>query len=187
MQPIFTALEENPIIAALRRREALPLAADSPARVVFLLCGDILCVKEDVALLKKAGKRVFVHMDLLGGIGRDAPAVEYMVRQVQPDGIISTRSQVIRLGKEQGIATVQRFFLVDSQSVALAAETAAVSRPDLAEVMPGICPRVIRSLFQQMKTRIIAGGMVEEKGDILAALAAGAVGVSTSKASLWDV
>ena len=56
----------------------------------------------------------------------------------------------------------------------------------MAEIMPGICPRVLRRLAGQMKTDIIARGMIERKGDILAALKAGAKGVSTSSVPLWN-
>ena len=69
----------------------------------------------------------------------------------------------------------------------MTAETAASSRPDFSELMPGICPRVIRALAGRMGAPIIAGGMIETKEDILAALGAGAAGVSTSSAALWEM
>lgn len=185
MNPILDRLDQNPVIAAVRSREEIGRAAASPVEAVFLLCGDILTVKEDVLSLRQAGKLVFVHMDLLGGIGRDAAAMDFLAQTAGPDGIISTRSQMIRCARERGLLTIQRFFLLDSQSAAMTAETAAASRPDLAEIMPGICPRVLKNLSRQMKTPLIAGGMIEEKEDILAALSAGVKGVSTSRAALW--
>lgn len=187
MNPILARLEQNPVIAAVRRREDLPLAAASPAEVIFLLCGELLTIREDVARVRRAGKLALLHIDLLGGIGRDAAAVEFIARHVRPDGLISTRSQLIRCAKERGLLTVQRFFLLDSQSAAMTAETAASSRPDFAELMPGICPRAIRALAGKMGAPIIAGGMIETKEDILAALGAGAAGVSTSSAALWEM
>ena len=186
MNPILARLEQNPVIAAVRRREDIPAAAGSPAEIIFLLCGELLTAGEDIAVLRRAGKMTFIHMDLLHGIGKDAAAVDFLARAVKPDGIISTRSQLIRCGKERGLLTVQRFFLLDSQSAATTAETAALSRPDMAEIMPGICPRVLRRLAGQMKTDIIAGGMIERKEDILAALKGGAKGVSTSSVPLWN-
>ena len=114
MNPILARLEQNPVIAAVRRREDLPLAAASPAEVIFLLCGELLTIREDVARVRRAGKIALLHIDLLGGIGRDAAAVEFIARHVRPDGLISTRSQLIRCAKERGLLTVQRFFLLDS-------------------------------------------------------------------------
>lgn len=182
MKALESRLERNPVIAAVRAAETVEAAAKASPEVVFLLCGDILNVEKLVRRLKEAGKLVLVHMDLLGGIGRDPQAV-------QPDGIISTRSQLIRAAKERGLLTVQRFFLLDSQSVTMAAETAASVRPDMVEVMPGICPRVIRRLSSAEGRRlpVIAGGMIEEKEDIVEALSAGASGVSTSRTELWEL
>ncbi len=187
MNPMLGRLEQNPVIAAVRRREDLAAAAASPAEVVFLLCGELLTIREDVAAVQAAGKLVLLHIDLLGGIGRDAAAVEFIARHVRPDGLISTRSQLIRCARERGLLTVQRFFLLDSQSAATAAETAALSRPDFVELMPGVCLRAVRRLSGQLGAPIIAGGMIETKEDILAALSAGAAGVSTSLAALWEL
>ncbi len=105
----------------------------SPAEVAFLLCGDILNAGALTRQMQKAGKLVLIHMDLLGGIGRDSQAVEYLAQSVRPDGIISTRSQLIRAARDRSLLTVQRFFLLDSQSVAMTAETAAAVRPDMVE------------------------------------------------------
>lgn len=189
MNPILSRLERNPVIAAVRTPTAVKDACGALAEVAFLLCGDILNAGDLVRRLQAAGKLVLIHMDLLGGIGRDSQAVEYLARAVRPDGIISTRSQLIRAGRDRGLLTVQRFFLLDSQSVAMTAETAAAVRPDMVEVMPGICPRVIRRLSSEAGRRlpVIAGGMIEEKEDIVEALSAGASGVSTSRRELWDL
>ena len=185
MNLLLQKLEQNPIIAAVRQRKDYSEAVTSPVETVFLLCGDILSVQEDTQLLRNAGKLVLIHMDLLAGIGKDAAAVEFLSQKVKPDGIISTRTILVKAARERGLLTVQRFFLVDSQSAAVAAETVTNSHPDMVEIMPGICPRVIRSLCHQVRTPIIAGGMIAEKEDIVAALAAGASAVSTSNKQLW--
>lgn len=186
MNPILSRLEKNPVIAAVRTPEAAADACAAPVEAAFLLCGDILSVGGLVRRLREAGKLVLVHMDLLGGIGRDPQAVEYLARAVGPDGIISTRNQLIRAARDRGLLTVQRFFALDSQSVAMAAETAAAVRPDMAEVMPGVCPRVIRRLTEAGRLPVIAGGMIETKEDTIEALSAGAAGVSTSRKELWS-
>ncbi len=186
MNPIVSRLEKNPVIAAIRTPEAMADACESPVEAAFLLWGDILNIGGLVRRLREAGKLVLVHMDLLGGIGRDSQAVEYLARAVRPDGIISTRSQLIRAARDRGMLTVQRFFALDSQSVAMAAETAAAVRPDMVEVMPGVCPRVIRRLTEAGRLPVIAGGMIETKEDIFEALSAGAAGASTSCRELWN-
>ena len=101
MNPILSRLEKNPVIAAVRTPEAAADACAAPVEAAFLLCGDILSVGGLVRRLREAGKLVLVHMDLLGGIGRDPQAVEYLARAVGPDGIISTRSQLIRAARDR--------------------------------------------------------------------------------------
>ena len=94
---------------------------------------------------------------------------------------------VCAAAKERGLLTVQRFFLLDSQSVTMAAETAASVRPDMVEVMPGICPRVIRRLSSAEGRRlpVIAGGMIREKEDVMALLKAGVTSVSSTNPEIW--
>ena len=123
-------------------------------------------------------------MDLVEGIGKDAAGLEY-VREQGADGIISTRAGMIRPAKETGLLTVQRFFMVDSQSVRTAEETLKTTRADMIEVMPGLLPKVIEKLAVSGRTPVIAGGLIETVEEIRAAFAAGASAVSTAKVELW--
>jgi len=82
---------------------------------------------------------------------------------------------------------VQRFFALDSKAVSnLRGETEA-GNPDMIEILPGTLPRVIARLSHELKVPLIAGGLLEEKADILAALGAGAACVSTSDSRLWNM
>ena len=92
---------------------------------------------------------------------------------------------MIRPAKETGLLTVQRFFMVDSQSVRTAEETLKTTRADMIEVMPGLLPKVIEKLAVSGRTPVIAGGLIETVEEIRAAFAAGASAVSTAKVELW--
>ena len=186
MHSLFRLMEENPVIAAVREPSDWSRAVASPAAVLFLLCGDILSAGDMIAAARSAGKRVFVHLELLGGLGRDNRAVDFAALRLCPDGIISTRSAQIRWARERGLSTVQRFFLVDSQSVETALETALSTRPDYVELMPGLLPGVIRRLAGALPCGIIAGGLIETRAQAVEALSAGAGNVSTSCAKLWE-
>ena len=59
--------------------------------------------------------------------------------------------------------------------------------PDAIEIMPGVMPRIIRQIRSQTKTAIIAGGLLTDKKDVMAALEAGADAVSTTSVPLWSV
>ena len=59
--------------------------------------------------------------------------------------------------------------------------------PDVIEILPGTLPKVIKRLSKKLPVPLIAGGLMTDKGDILSALQAGALCVSTSEQSLWEV
>ena len=84
-----------------------------------------------------------------------------------------------------GRVTVQRFFLVDSMSLATAVDAAQSLKPDFVELMPGIMPGMIRRFSAALSSGIIAGGMIETKGQVIEALSAGARNVSTTNENLW--
>ena len=180
---IIDLLEECPVISAIKSG-GLEAAANSQCSLVFLLAANILSVKEETDKLHTAGKKVFVHIDLAEGIGKDGFGVSYL-KKCGADGIISTKSAVIRMAKEQNLVTVQRIFALDSQGILSAAETVKTANPDFIEIMPGIAYKAIKQL-SGIKIPVIAGGLISEKSEIFSALDSGAIAVSTGKQELWD-
>lgn len=174
----------NPVIAAVRSDEEYELALQSAVPAIFMLKADILTFGALAA--KKKEKQIYVHIDMAEGVGRDRQGLE-LLRRAGADGIVSTKNHLIALAKEKGLGTVQRFFIIDSHSVATALEIVETTRPDYAELMPGVLPRAVKGFVGRTKTKIIAGGLIESKADVLAALAAGAHAVSTGKSALWNV
>ena len=174
----------NPVIAAVRTDEEYLLATKSPVTAIFMLKADILTLPDLLAC--KRDKSVYIHIDIAEGIGKDKRALEYL-KKCGADGIISTKNHMISAAKELGLGTVQRFFIIDSVSVATALDIVASTKPDYAELMPGILPKTVKSFVDKTHTKIIAGGLIETKKDVLAALSAGADGVSTGRKELWDV
>ena len=69
--------------------------------------------------------------------------------------------------------TVQRFFALDSKSIHAIHEMIAQSHPDFIEIMPGVVPKVIKK-FSPGRALVIAGGLIEEKSEVTAALKEGA-------------
>ena len=186
-QALFRALREHPVIAAARSPEAALRAAQSPAAAVFLLGGSILTLPDMAARLHDAGKRVFLHLDLAEGLGRDEAAVEWCVRALCLDGLISTRPTLLKRAGELGAITIQRLFLMDSSSFAHGKKLLKNTPPDMAEVLPGIAPKAIRELSAALDKPVIAGGMISEPAEVRAALAAGALAVSASEERLWSL
>lgn len=178
-------MQRSPIIVAVRDPKDLPAALASSQPTVFLLSADIGNVVELVYSVRSKGKDVFVHFDLISGLGRDHQALKWLSEMAEPTGIITTRAPLIAHAKGLGLVTIQRTFLVDSQSVSLTLEQVRRVSPDFLEVMPGIAPEGIRMLAGQAGCPVIAGGLIRTVAQIRAALAAGAVAISTSDQALW--
>ena len=120
------------------------------------------------------------------GIAKDSCGVEFLAKS-GADGIISTRSNMLRYAKELGLYTLQRFFIIDAQSVKTSVESARQVSPDFIEIMPGLVTKVITRIKSSVSVPIITGGLIETKHEIMEALSAGAAAVSTSNPVLWSI
>lgn len=182
---LIRELTMRPVIAAIRSEADAAQAAKSPTAAVFLLGGSILTLSDTVKMLQGAGKSAFIHMDLCEGLGRDAAAVRWCARNLRPDGVISTKSQLLHAAKEEGLITIQRMFLMDSASLVSGMKMMKGCPPDLVELMPGLIPKAIRAVSGKLSIPVIAGGMITEADEVAGALQAGALAVSTSDRVLW--
>lgn len=176
-----------PIVPALRSDEKLHRAADGLATSVFLLYGDLLELKRVVEFFHQHGKKVFVHLDLVKGLGKDESAVEYLKVEVGADGVITTKGNLIDVAKKVGLIPIQRVFLLDSQSLATGISQVKTHRPEYIEVLPGLIPDLIQQILQETGIPVITGGLVKTAQQVLEALRKGAIAVSTSEESLWNL
>lgn len=175
------------VIASIHNENTLRLALELPEiHTLFLMTGDILNLKTMVEQVHQANKRVFIHVDFVHGLSTDAKGIQYMARMIEPDGIISTRGQVIQLANRVELLTVQRLFLIDSNALASGLKSVLASMPDAVEAMPGLMPRVIRELVCSLHVPIVSGGLFKTKSDLCEAFKAGAQAVSTSSPNLWS-
>lgn len=177
------ALRDNPIIAAVKNDEGLSHALSSDCTVVFFLYGTVCSIGGLVERVKASEKMAFVHMDLIEGLSNKDVSADFIHVQTHADGIISTKSNLIRRGKELGLITIQRFFLLDS--IAFDNVLRQSSWADAVEILPGTMPKIIRRLAGQLKRPLIAGGLIFDKEDIVSALGAGAVAISATTPEVW--
>lgn len=179
-------MNKDRIIVAVRTEEDFLLALKSRANTVFLFYPNILTLSKYTKLAHDEGKKLFVHIDFAQGFGRDEYGLIYIKNQ-GVDGIISTRTNIIKLAKSLGICTVQRFFAVDSQSVDSAVEGCKSSKADMIEIMPGTVAKVINWLKGKVDMPIIAGGLIETAEEVEISLKSGAYAVSTGNKYLWEL
>ena len=177
-------LRETKIIPAIKSPEELNQILGSGGKLIFVLFGDILTIPDIVARLKNAGKTVLVHMDLIDGLVPRDVAVDFLAEKTNADGIISTKVNLVKFAKSRGLLAIQRFFVLDSMALLNIEKHLPLDYADAIEILPGIMPKIIRQLAALTKKPIIAGGLISDQEDVLSALGAGAVAVSTTKLNL---
>ena len=179
-------LEYSPIIGAIKCDEDLEAVIKSDCSVVFLLNGDIITLKEKVKRLKEHNKSVFVHLDMIGGVSSNPIIIKYLINQFGIDGIITTKTNLVKKALEENIQVVQRIFLLDSISLKSSEESLKRVRPNAIEIMPGVISKSVRKLHNNFPDLpIICGGLIDDKQEIFDALKNGAMAVSTTKKELW--
>lgn len=173
------------VIAAVQSEEEFDKALNSSVDTIFDLSPNIMSLKDRTDKAHSVNKKIFIHIDLAEGIGKDKFGLLH-AKEKGIDGVISTRTALIKSAKEIGLKTVQRFFIVDSKSVGTTIKALNASKPDMVEILPGIIDKVISKLQKEVDLPIIAGGLIETKDEVKRAYDSGAIAISTGKSDLWN-
>lgn len=187
MKSIFVnSLKKSSVIAGVKDVADLDDALDSDCEVIFLLCGNIFNLRECVNKVHEKNKIIFIHIDLVEGFSRDSVALQYISQEIRPDGIISTKNNLLKGAKSLGMLTIQRIFIIDSLSISTAIKASQMINPDAIEIMPGIMPRITEQISSSLDVPVIVGGLISFREEVKMALESGALGVSTSSKKLWS-
>src|SRR5699024_754652 len=173
------------VIPAVRQMKDFEKALQTNHQWIILLDTRLGQLKSMVDYAKRNDKKVLVHIDLVQGLKADEYGVEFLVQEVKPDGILSTRGSVIEAVKKHHLLAIQRLFLLDRLSFDSNVKLSGKTKADYIELLPGTMPNIIKEIQTKTDIPIIAGGLITNKSEITAAMEAGAVAVSTSDASLW--
>ena len=179
------AIEDFPVIAGIRNDKDLEECLKTDCQNIFILYGNVLSIVDITKRITEAGKYAYVHMDMIEGLSSKEVAVEFIKEHTSAVGIISTKSALIKKAKELGLFSIQRFFILDSLALKNIKKQMEQTKPDYIEILPGLMPRVISDLKKEVGQRVIAGGLISQKEDILNALNAGASAISTTNVELW--
>ena len=90
------AIENTPIIPAVKDEESLEACLKSDSSVIFILFGDICSIADIVERIKEKGKFAMVHMDLIAGLGSKEVSVDYIKKRTRADGIITTKPVLVK-------------------------------------------------------------------------------------------
>jgi glycerol uptake operon antiterminator len=180
------ALFEKRLIPALRSPQDLAAALESQLPAVMLLKGDIFDVAQIMDQAQRHDVQVFIHIDLIDGIGRDRPGLRYLQQQLGVSGVVSTRSNLLKEAHNLGMLTILRLFVLDSAAYNTGINLLSSVKPDAVEILPGVVlPHIAEETARDIQQPIIAGGIIKTEEDIRTVLAAGATAVSTSRQELW--
>ena len=184
-------IESNPIIAAVKDDEGLEVALTEDIEIIFVLYGDICSIPTIVDKIKKAGKVAMVHVDLITGLNNSKDVcLDFIKNNTKADGNITTKSNLIQHARELELNTVLRYFILDSlalQNIEKQARSPGI-KPDIIEFLPGIVlPKMIKRINKVSRVPIIAGGLIADKEDVMNALDAGALAISTTNHDVWEL
>lgn len=179
-------LKVNPLIAAAEY-ENLQLAVDSKVSAVILINGQLNeLMGQDFQMYNKK-KPILLHTDLIKGLSNDKEAINFIKKYINPAGIVSTKSTMLRAAKKKGLTTIQRVFLIDFNALKNAIESIKENDPDIVEIMPALVYPIVETIKSQINKPIILGGLISNKNQILDIFKSDADGVSLGKSYLWNI
>ena len=186
-EKIRDLFEISPIITAVKDEQGLEKALKTESPVVFLLFGNICNITGLVDQVKNSGKIAIVHVDLIQGLSSKEVAVDFIHQNTRADGIISTKAPLVRHAMDLGMIGGQRTFLIDSMALETTKKQLLTFQPDFMELMPGVMPKILKTVRGYTEIPLVAGGLISDKKDIPAAFDAGVDAVSTTREELWGL
>lgn len=184
-QKFYDAMSDCPIIAAVKDFEGIEQCLKSDVKIVFVLFGNMCNIGEIVKQIKQADKIALVHIDLIEGLSSHEIAVDYISKNTEADGIISTRMNMINRAKELSLYTIFRIFVLDSIAYQSIEKQKRQIKADFIEILPGVMPKIIQKINKLSSQAVIAGGLISDREDVIDALNAGAISVSTTNQDIW--
>ncbi len=184
-ESIFEELYSNPVIMAIKDNKDFRKCLESDNKIVFVLFGNIETVPIIVKKLKAKDKIVIVHEDLIEGLSSSSYAASFIKKYTEADGIISTKPSNVDYARKLGLFTVLRFFVIDSISFENMKQTLKNVNCDIIEMLPGILPNQIKEIKKRTNIPIVAGGLISTKEEVMEALNAEAIAISSSNYKVW--
>ncbi|MEY0232906.1 glycerol-3-phosphate responsive antiterminator [Providencia manganoxydans] len=181
----------NTIIPSVRNYKYFERALASHSEYILLPDADIGNLQSMIGKCHKAGKKVLVHLELLGGFKPDQAGVTVLKNFYKVDGVISSNFTALRYAKKEGLETIFRVLLVDSRSLEQASNMVKNYSVDVdaIELLPAeyacTCFDLLKRSFNQANTQFIAGGFVKRKYLVEKIFYTGFNGITTSEHTLW--
>lgn len=181
----ISRIAAQPCCAAITAPAHVEAALASQTAVVFILRGNGLMLGPLVRRIHDAGKLVAVHVDLVGGLRADRSSVAWLAR-CDVDAVISSHGQLMSPIRHDGMTAIHRLLLSRHGQLDPAISAISRSAPNIVEILPGVILPAVAGLLPDFGAPVLAGGFIRTTEQVSAALAAGALGVTTSAQNLWN-
>ncbi len=187
MSSLEELLLDNPIIGAVKNDSNLSAVLETDVKIVFVLYGTILNIEEIAQKLTAHNKVFFIHVDMVEGLKSDESGIMFLKKYANPFGIISTKPHQLKIARKHSMQTILRMFIIDSMSLETAIKNSDEHKPSALEIMPGISSKIIDKIKAKTNIPVIAGGLIEDRDDVISALDAGAIAISTTNNKVWQM
>lgn len=177
---------DYPLISGVYNMDNIEAILNSACKNIFLLAGNIFNLKDISNKIKDADKNLYINVDSIDGFSKDTWGLEYMIKNIGLDGVISSKSSIIKMSMDMGVFTIQRTIVYDNKSLGASLSSMKSLRPHAIELLPGLLPDIIGHIGSETRLPIIASGLINSKADIKSCLEAGAIGVCTSSLNLLN-
>ncbi|MCL2323784.1 MAG: glycerol-3-phosphate responsive antiterminator [Oscillospiraceae bacterium] len=183
----YDCLIDNPVIGAIRCDDDLECILKKDIKIAFILYGNLFILEDALNKLREKKIIVFVHIDMIEGLKSDQFGIIYLKKVINPDGIITTKPSNIKHIKNSEMLSILRIFAIDSKSLETGIKSILEYSPNAVEILPGSASKSIKNMQKSVKVPIIAGGLINTKEDVIECLSYGAIAISTTSHSVWDL
>lgn len=176
---------KNSIIPAVKSIKGFEVFLKSEYEYCVLMNLHLSVLQRLVEKAHAQGKKCLLHIDLINGITSDEYGAEYAIQQIKVDGLVSTKSSVIKIARKKKVVAIYRVFLIDNHSLGRSLDRVNELKPDYVEILPAIAHKVIPRIKEKIQVPIVGGGLISSRDDIKDCTDSGMIGVTTSDTDLW--
>ncbi len=175
------------VIPSVRNIKYLDYALKLNEEWVLLSSIHIGNLKETVLRCHKAGKKVLVNHEIVGGLGTDKMSFKLLKQLYAVDGVMGSGSSKLAVLKKEGLQIIRRIALIDSLAIEQTLKSLQDVKCDAIELRPGYYAIKYLDKFQKLyPCCYVAGGFVDTEKMVDEIYQSGFSGVMTSCKKLWD-
>ena len=177
---------EQKVIPSLSTLQEAEAFLKSPLEICILMDFNLAELSDTIQAMHEKNKAALVHLDLVRGISCDEYGCEYVLRQLNADGILSTSGKIIETAKKNQRLSIQRMFLSDSKNLDKDIAAINATLPDFVEILPGLASGIFPQIQLRLNCRLLGGGLLKTHEQIYDCLRNGASAVTLSSLTLAE-